>query len=285
MREPNNDKLKDAVILCRAQLQEMIHEETTFALFKLKRKNFDSGDKAGKMLAMRLKQLEAKHFISNIYDCDGQNVQDPKQINNCFKTYYTKLYETECLFNLEEAQNFFRVMPLPSLKETDEKHLDENITGVEIKQALKSLCNGKSPGADGFSIEFYKCFQDTLIPFLTILFNDIIKAESMPITMHTAVITSIPKPRKDHTQMGNYRPLSLLNSDYKLFAKILAMRLEKVVPSLVHFDQVGFVKGRSTADNIRRLLHVMNRAALSQHPAIMPSLDAEKAFDWICSTH
>ncbi len=85
MREPNNDKLKDAVLLCRAQLQEMIHEETTFALFNLKRKNLDSGDKAGKMLAMRLKQLEAKHFISNIYDCDGQNVQDPKQSNNFVK--------------------------------------------------------------------------------------------------------------------------------------------------------------------------------------------------------
>ena len=107
-----------------------------------------------------------------------------------------KLYETECLFNLEEAQHFFSDMPLPSLKETDKKYLDE-----EIKRALKSLFNGKSPGADGSSIEFYKCFQDTLIPFLIILFNDIIKAESMPITMHTAVITSIPKPGKDLTEV------------------------------------------------------------------------------------
>ena len=79
MREPNNNKLEDAVLICRAQLQEMIHEETTFALFKLKRKYFESGDKAGKMLAMRLKQMEAKHFILNIHDCDGQNVQEPKQ--------------------------------------------------------------------------------------------------------------------------------------------------------------------------------------------------------------
>ena len=91
-----------------------------------------------------------------------------------------KLYETECLFNLEEAQNFFSDMPLSSLKETDQKYLDEKITGGETKQALKILCNCKIQHR-------ILCFQDTLIPFIIILFNDIIKAESMPITRLLAV--------------------------------------------------------------------------------------------------
>lgn len=57
----------------------------------------------------------------------------------------------------------------------------------------------------------------------------------MPVSMRTAVISTIPKPGKDHIQMCNFRPLSLLNDDYKLFAKILSMCLERVVPSLVNF--------------------------------------------------
>lgn len=65
----------------------------------------------------------------------------------------------------------------------------------------------------------------------------------MPISMQTEVITTIPKHGKDPTKMCNYGPLILLNNDYKMFAKILALLLEKVVPSLVHFDQVGFLKG------------------------------------------
>merc|ERR1712002_1364853 len=99
--------------------------------------------------------------------------------------------------------------------------------------------------------------------------------------MRSAIISLIPKHGKDHMQMSNYRPLSLLNNDYELFTKILAMRLEKVIPSLVHLDQVGFIRGRLSSNNMRRLLHVMARASTFQHPAVAISLDAEKAFDRI----
>lgn len=78
--------------------------------------------------------------------------------------------------------------------------------------------------------------------------------------------------------MCNFGPLGLLNNDYKL---LLAMSLEGAVLSLVHFDQVGFVKGRSASSNMRRLFNIMHRAATLQQPAIMLSLDAEKAFDRI----
>ncbi len=67
----------------------------------------------------------------------------------------------------------------------------------------------------------------------------------------------------------------------KFFAKILAMCLEKVISSLIHIDQAGFIAGRHAAHNMRRLFHVMSEAASLQHPAIAISLDAEKAFDWI----
>lgn len=71
------------------------------------------------------------------------------------------------------------------------------------------------------------------------------------------------------------------SNDYTLFAKILAMCLERVVPSLVHFDQLRFVKGRYALSKMRRLFHIMHRAASLKHPAVMLSLDAEKEFDRI----
>ena len=48
----------------------------------------------------------------------------------------------------------------------------------------------------------------------------------MPPTMCQATISLLPKPGKDHSEMNNFRPISMLNNVYKLFAKILAMRME-----------------------------------------------------------
>ncbi len=73
--------------------------------------------------------------------------------------------------------------------------------------------------------------------------------------------------------MGNFHPLSLLNNDYKVFAKI-DMRFEKVIS--FHLDQTGFIVGHHVAHNMRRLFHVTSEAASFQHPAVAISFDAEK---------
>ena len=70
----------------------------------------------------------------------------------------------------------------------------------------------------------------------------------------------------------------LANMDAKIL-KILALRLEVCIPTLIHPDQVGFVKGWSSADNLRRLLHLVWQTRNSMEPGVAFSLDAEKAFD------
>lgn len=94
-----------------------------------------------------------------------------------------------------------------------------------------------------------------------------------------ALITLIPKKDRDLTDPANYRPVSLINVDCKVLAKILASRLEKVLPGIIHKDQVGFIKGRSSADNMRRLIHLMWLNASENTPITAVSLDANKAFD------
>ena len=91
----------------------------------------------------------------------------------------------------------------------------------------------------------------------------------------------LPKPGKDPSQMSNYRPLSLLNCDYKILAKILALRLEKAVLSIIQPDQVGFIPGRLPLNNMCRVLQIILHAGSSGSPVIAASLDAEKAFDKI----
>lgn len=69
--------------------------------------------------------------------------------------------------------------------------------------------------------------------------------------------------------------------DYKILAKVLARCLENILPNIIHTDQVGFVKGRTSSDNFRRLLHLMWFCRKQDIPAAAFSLDAEKAFDQV----
>lgn len=98
-----------------------------------------------------------------------------------------------------------------------------------------------------------------------------------------AHITVIPKPGKDLSLPGNYRPIALLNSDYTIFPKILANRLSLLLPSLIHRNQVGFIPTRHAGDNTRRIIDLIDLLTKTKHPAMVLSLDAQKAFyhlDW-----
>lgn len=97
--------------------------------------------------------------------------------------------------------------------------------------------------------------------------------------MRSAVITLLHKKGKDPQHCGNYRPISLINVDEKNISKVLAIRLERVLPTLVHGDQVGFVKHRCSADNLRRILHIFWKSRNNPDPVVAFSPDAETAFD------
>lgn len=99
--------------------------------------------------------------------------------------------------------------------------------------------------------------------------------------VNMALLIVLPKPKKDPLFCNNYRPLSILCSELKVYAKVLATRVESYLNKLVHHDQTGFVKSRLAGDNIRRLLHVIHFSKDIDDPCAVLSLDAEKAFDWL----
>lgn len=89
----------------------------------------------------------------------------------------------------------------------------------------------------------------------------------------------IPKPQSDSSSWSNYRPISLLNLDIKLLAKILATRMNNIIGHLIHKDQTGFIPKRQAGDNIRQALLLIHAAKIRHIPACLVSLDIKKAFD------
>lgn len=157
--------------------------------------------------------------------------------------------------------------------------LIKEISVEEIHRAISSLKSCKSPGTDGFPGERYKSLREQLIPILHKSFNYTLREGILPPFWREATISLIPKEGKDLKECGAYRPVSVLNQDYKIYAAVLTKRMQEVMPFLIDEDQSGFIQCRQTQDNIRRTLHTTEYIKRKKLRAILLSMDAEKAFD------
>ena len=178
-----------------------------------------------------------------------------------------------------QMEEFFREIGTPVLSEEDRNAMESPITLLELQQAVKGLSNQKSPGPDGLPAEIYKQFGEVLLPELLKTLNWAIEGGRLPTSMLEAIIIVLQKEGKDQLDTSSYRPISLLCSDVKILAKVLATRINKFIQKLIHPDQSGFIPNRSTSINIRRLYLNLQTPTENAGDRSILSLDATKAFD------
>lgn len=246
----------------------------------VKQSFYENGPKSKKILAWRIRKQQAERFIPKIKDPDNKKISHVSlDIRKSFEKYYTKLYTQPEAADLNEVSKFLTALDLPTVGTDQNKILTKEISEEEINKAISRLKAHKMSGADGYPSEWFKTFREILVPLLKRCFNYILKGGETPLSWGQAIISVIPKPGKDKTECSAYRPISVLNIDYRLYASILARRLETIIPDLIDTDQAGFVKGRQTQDNVRRALHLIDVMSHSNMQSVVISLDAEKAFD------
>ena len=149
----------------------------------------------------------------------------------------------------------------------------------ECLEALQYMESEKTPGTDGLPAEFYKVFWKDISSILISALNFAYESGQLSVTQKRGIIKLIPKKDADPSLIKNWRPLTLLNCDYKIAAKSIANRLKSVIPNLINNDQTGFIKGRFIGENIRLLESVICFAKENNIPGLILFLDFEKAFD------
>lgn len=152
------------------------------------------------------------------------------------------------------------------------------MSSAEVFAALNDMARGKTPGSDGLPAEFYLVFWDTLGSDLVDVLNASFNSGLLSKSQRTAII-SLSFKKGDRLLHKNWRPISLLNVDYKLCARTLAGRLLRVIYFVVSPDQTCGVPGRYIGENVALLRDVVDFANEKDLPVAILSLDQEKAFD------
>jgi hypothetical protein len=223
--------------------------------------------------------------ISVINMQDGTKITGHNEIINCQKDFYNTLY-TETNVNNPWAEQdatdtFLNDNNITQLDDNDKDNLENKLNMQEIAEATKALPNLKSPGSDGLPVDFYKKNWNDIKSLVLDSITHAINTGEMSVDQKRGILSLIPKKEKDIRFLKNWRPLTLLNTDYNFFAKAMATRLQSVLPHLISTDQSGCIKGRSTFTNIRSTIDIINYVNEKNLGGIIAYIDFQKAFDTV----
>ncbi|CAI5461851.1 unnamed protein product [Closterium sp. Yama58-4] len=150
----------------------------------------------------------------------------------------------------------------------------------EVRTAVRELAPGKSPGQDGLPKELFEHNWDLLGPVLMKFVGDFTRSAELPREISTAVTILLHK-KGSKEELGNYRPITLLSTVYKVLAKVMVTRLNRVLHEVISEDQVGFLPGRKLADAVAVVADAVEAGASGGEDWFLLMVDFQKAFDSI----
>ena len=196
--------------------------------------------------------------------------------------FYKNLYEEQNTEEICQRELLSSVNKYTS--STDKAFCDDPISLHELEIALKELPLHKSPGLDGLPAEFYRSMWETIKMDFHELITEISNDKELTFSQKRGAIRIVFKKQQTYIyKLKYYRPITLLNTDVKIITKVLAMRLKKILPSIIDSNQTC-VPGRNISKNVHTLQDVIMYANSENITAAILFIDQEKAFDRVSHT-
>ena len=272
----NNEDFQKQIEVLQDELEEIYKVESEGAKVRSRTKWFEEGERNTTYFYNLEKVNQAKKNIRKLVINENEITMQTEILNE-LHTFYKNLYTEQP--TTDDSHGFFTAENIPKLDNIEQQICEGMITENECSEVLKTFKGNKSPGNDGLPIEFYTVFWQDIKQTLIESYNYSFENGTLTNSQRQAIITLIDKPDKDRRFIENWRPISLLNMDYKILTKCLSYRMTKVLNKLIHHSQFGFLKGRNINDALLTILDIVEHLDLKDKPGIMLAIDFQKAFD------
>ena len=259
-----------------SQLNAINFQQQKSAQVRSRAQSIEEGEKPSKYFFRLESNRIEKSLVNSIFNSHGVEVSSQPEIEQAHFDFYRSLYSKEPV-NISLQQSLLSDLDV-FLSEEDVASCEEKLSLPEITTALNGFAAGKTPGPDGLPKEFYAKFWDILSPHLLDLYNFSFEFGCFSESMQSSITRLIYK-KGERKSLKNWRPISLLNVDYKIASKALANRLLKVLPRIIHSNQTCSVPGRTIFENLFLLRDTLDHIERTNETGILVSLDQEKAFD------
>ncbi|KAG0978525.1 hypothetical protein G6F29_009263 [Rhizopus arrhizus] len=264
------------------QISALQQELTDIASLKAGVRWREKGERSAKYLKSIYQQRQVQQHMSGLKAADDQvPTHDRDAMLNIAQDFYQSLYRADPVADDQLTAYLDGLDSLPTLSSDDRKFLLTPITLDDILYETKRVASKQSsPGSDGLGY----CFLHLLFafaplqPLLLTIYNQALQDGVSPQSWHDIRVRLLPK-KGDLTSLKNWRPISLINCDAKIFTRIVNSRLKLIIDNLINRYQTGFLSGRFIAENGIVLNLIMEQASIHRHPGIGLLLDQEKAYD------
>lgn len=278
----NDHKTIQEFYMLKLKLEKITNKRIKGTILRSKARWYEDGEKNSRYFLNLEKRSSLKKKITKLTLSDGKETEDPTEILEEEKSFYKTLYSSKKVNPDDPGFDiFFNNNLITPLDEDQSKKCEGKLTEEECNQALNHMQSGKTPGSDGFTSEFYKCFWEDIKTEVLASINYGFDKGKLSICQRRGIISLLPKKDKPTNLLNNLRPISLLNTDYKIATKAIARRLENILPFIINPDQTGYIKGRYIGENVRLISDMIKYTTDKNLPGIAIFLDFEKAFDSI----
>ena len=269
----------DEYVTKKINLEKIYDDYIEGVRVRSKCNEYELGEKSNKYF-LNLEKYRAKlASLNKILDNDDREITDKNGIQNELKKFYSNLFTDYCKISKNECSTFLNSIELKTLNDEETASCGKILSEQELQESVEAMQDGKSPGNDGLSTEFYKAFwEDIKQPFFASIIESRIKG-SLSNSQRQAIIKLIEKKDRDKTRIKNWRPISLLNVDTKIISKAFATRLKEVLPSIIGSEQTAYVKNRFIGEGGRLISDILEVTDTLNINGFLVTIDFEKAFD------